>query len=263
MKIDESPFQFMSSATAAEAPHGRSGGGRFAGMDGFLDDMDLSFLSLLNNLQGADKAKARPGTPWEMGMDTLEPDAKHVLAASIRLAGESAKTPPDPSAPAPVSEANPDAEVREALALLESELTPYELDVLKSLAALPGMPAIPSVSLNALMQASGEAGGPEFGKIGVSKGLAALLEKAYKTGQPIRVEMDRGSSIILKIHNGKVSAEFLTADQATALYMKQHLAELRNKMDAKNLPVGTLEYRQDDGRQHQGRRQPQNEQETR
>jgi flagellar hook-length control protein FliK len=67
--------------------------------------------------------------------------------------------------------------------------------------------------------------------------------------------MDNGGAVILKIKDGKVSAEFQATDQASALYLRQQLADLRQRMEAKNLPVGTLNTRQENPNQRRRKQQ--------
>jgi hypothetical protein len=77
----------------------------------------------------------------------------------------------------------------------------------------------------------------------LSDGLSDMIKHGYKTGQPIRLELDANSSLVLRIRNGQVSAEFVAADQGTAMAMQNELNDLRQKMAARNLPVGVIESR--------------------
>lgn len=216
--------------------------------DGFFDESELSFLSLLNTMKQTGGASA----PEQGALDLLDgPVSEEKGAEKVKAATELSKA--SLLQEINITSAQPTSsegelslkEVRKELEALDTDLTKSDVDFLKTISP-PGFPQIQTVPLQNLIPAEEASGEYDFTRMPVSKGLASLLEKAYKTGQPVRVELDSGSSVILKIRQGKVSAEFLTADQATALYMKQHLAELKSRMEAKNLPVGTLDSRKED-----------------
>jgi hypothetical protein len=79
---------------------------------------------------------------------------------------------------------------------------------------------------------------------GLPSGLTATMRqqilKAHQQRQPIRVDVDDAASVILRLGGGRVSAEFMTADPSAALYLQQHLAELRQRMANQQLPVDEL-----------------------
>jgi hypothetical protein len=147
--------------------------------------------------------------------------------------------------------------VKKDLEQMMGDMTPEDVAYLKTINP-NGLPIAPPVPLNQLIPVDDE-GKPQFDKIPASKGLSEILEKAYKTGRPIRVELDNGGSIILKIKAGKVSAEFIATDQANALYLKQQLAELKQRMESKNLPVGQLDARKEGRSKKQQPRQSDSE----
>lgn len=80
-----------------------------------------------------------------------------------------------------------------------------------------------------------------YKSLGVSKGLAGMLEKAYKAQRPLRVDLSETASVILRLgRDGRVSAEFMAADLASDLYFRQNLQELRSRLESKQLPLGDL-----------------------
>ena len=89
---------------------------------------------------------------------------------------------------------------------------------------------------------------------GLSKGLSEALKTAYKSNQSVRIDIDNQASVVLKFSQGKVSAEFLSSEHTMTLYLKQHLDELRQRLAAKNLPVGDVLYKQ----QQQGQQRQEN-----
>lgn len=232
MRIDETPFQRVNLSAGISKVHRVIGAGTDSGLDGF----DLSFIDLLE--WGAESAAT----------ETVKPEEKPPVKSADRAkASEKAEKTEAKSKSAESAAASTDAAdiremVRKELVLLNTDLGANDARYLKE-AVIPGLPMlIGSVPLDQVFPKN-SAGEISYRGFDVSKPLADLIEKGMKTGRPIRVELDRHSSVVLKIKNGQVSAEFLSNDQAAALYIKQELDELRSRLAAKNLPVGTLEYR--------------------
>ncbi|MBY0450834.1 MAG: hypothetical protein K2X01_09455 [Cyanobacteria bacterium] len=89
---------------------------------------------------------------------------------------------------------------------------------------------------------------------GLSKGLSEALKTAYKSNQSVRIDIDNQASVVLKFSQGKVSAEFLSSEHTMTLYLKQHLDELRQRLAAKNLPVGDVLYKQQQQQDQRGQK---------
>lgn len=86
-------------------------------------------------------------------------------------------------------------------------------------------------------------GGGSRGVTGqLSEQMATLVKEASRTGRAIRVPLQNSVEVILKIRHGQVSAEFLTPDASPSL--QQTVAELRQHLASKALPVGTIGVRQ-------------------
>lgn len=240
MKIEETPFQFNGVAgpdarRAARPPQEFS-----------LEDFDLSFLELLNTLPGAPAPVEKAEVP-----ETARPAEK----PKAETRGEPAKVKGHlrlVEAPAaPPAEETPEA-VEEALTLLRRDLSDLDVQYMKQV-VIPGLPIVMgSVPFQSIFPA-GEDGQISYRGFEISPQLDELIREGYKSGRPIRVELDKATAVVLKIRNGQVSAEFMSTDKTMALYMKQELDDLRHRMAMRNLPVGTLEYRDP----HQSRRQPQ------
>ncbi len=230
MKIEETPFQFngvagLDARRAARPPQEFS-----------LEDFDLSFLELLNTLPGAP-------APAEKAEDSKAPAAAQKPKAEAQ--GDPAKIKghlrlvDSPTTPPP--EETPEA-VEEALTLLRHDLSDLDVQYLKQV-VIPGLPIVMgSVPFQSVFPTA-EDGQISYRGFEVSSKLDELIREGYKTGRPIRVELDKATAVVLKIRNGQVSAEFMSTDKTVALYMKQELDDLRHRMAMRNLPVGTLEYR--------------------
>lgn len=241
MKIEETPFQFSNAQGAAPASKTRSA--LQGGADGFLDDTDLSFLSMLNSM-GSLKGAVNKTVLQALDEEQAPAADKEKDPQKTTLRGETTVDTRVASTPTATRESTEAIEEhKKDLAALEDDITLSDIELLKTINPLC-LPIQAPVPLQDLIPVDNE-GKPEFERMAASKGLSQLIEKAYKTGRPVRVELENGSAIILKIKQGKVSAEFLTQDQAQALYLKQQLSDLRNRMEARNLPVGTLDSRQE------------------
>ncbi|MGD9580163.1 MAG: hypothetical protein AB7V50_02220 [Vampirovibrionia bacterium] len=76
-----------------------------------------------------------------------------------------------------------------------------------------------------------------------SKNLSEALQKAYKSNQPIRIEIEKDTSVIIKIDKeGKVSAHFISSDKAMEMLLRDHIYQLRDKLDREGLPYKSLSY---------------------
>ena len=78
----------------------------------------------------------------------------------------------------------------------------------------------------------------------VSKSLMNLIEEAYRTNKPVRIEFDNNVSVILKIgKDGKVNAEFIPGDKAVEQYLRNNIGYLKDKFDEQNLEYGDIIYK--------------------
>lgn len=95
-----------------------------------------------------------------------------------------------------------------------------------------------------------------YKSIGFSSNLQEILEKAYKAQRPVRVNLNDNTFVILRmIKNGQVSAEFIPGNKVDELFLQQNLHELKNRLEAKQLPYGELTVKQ---RQYHQRNKRQN-----
>lgn len=90
-----------------------------------------------------------------------------------------------------------------------------------------------------------------YRSLNFSKGLFNLIDYAYKTQRPIRLDFEGNSSVILKIDNeGKLSAQFISSDMAMEQILKNNIPHLRNRFDSEKIPYKEITYRDSNKRQN-------------
>lgn len=241
MKIEDSPFQF-NGASPVEKLRRNAAQSSF---DLALDELDMSFLELLGSITGSVKPNAAKRDAGSVEQAAETGDAKKEVMAE---ATNATKLSTEKNSSKTGSE-HLNTQVDPDMALIREQLSLLDIQYLKQ-EVIPGLPILMgSVPFNSIFP-QGADGEISYKGFDISPKLAELIEKGYKTGRPIRVELDPNSALVLKIRNGQVSAEFVSADKAAAFVMQQELDELRNRMAARNLPVGTLEYKYQDSRQN-------------
>lgn len=239
MKIEDSPFQF-NGASPVEKLRRNANQSSF---DFALDELDMSFLDLLGSISGSVKKSAT-----EVLAEKTEQTAKKEEAKKAEAASNVSKLPVSKKAAAQDEDFN--THVDRDMTLTKDDLSLLDIQYLKQ-EVIPGLPIlVGSVPFNTIFP-EGADGEISYKGFDLSPKLTELIEKGYKTGRPIRVELDPNSALVLKIRNGQVSAEFVSNDKAAVFVMQQELDDLRNRMAARNLPVGTLEYKYQDPRQNQ------------
>lgn len=233
MKIEETPYGFSNPAIEKIKRSAQ-------GVDALLDDFSLSFLDLLTS--AADQAERTPAVASESSTakakETAKPEEKPTedTADKARLSLVQSVPKTETLQEAAVTRVEKD------MMLLNTELTDVDQQYLKQV-VIPNVPILlGSVPFESVFPVD-ESGNISYQGFEISPKLSELIEKGYKTGRPIRVELDPHSAVVLKIRNGQVSAEFVSADRTAATIMQQELDQLRNRMISKNLPVGSLEYK--------------------
>jgi len=84
-----------------------------------------------------------------------------------------------------------------------------------------------------------------YKSLDVSKSLFELIEHAYNTQRPVRLDFDGNSSVILKIDkDGKLSAQFMSSDKAMEYILKSAIPSLRQKFDNEGLPYKQIAYKE-------------------
>jgi len=99
-----------------------------------------------------------------------------------------------------------------------------------------------------------------YTSLNVSAGLQDALENAYKTQRPIRISLADNADMILHLgRDGRVSAEFLPNDRAAEAFFRQHILDLKNRLDEKELPYNSLSVRNWQDQQQKQQQKQQNE----
>jgi hypothetical protein len=233
-----------------------------ASADFWADSPDLSFLDLLTALP-SENTTPQSALLAEKTVD----DGKKAAEDASKTTTPTEKTPTDNVRRLPVSTqasgsvhhvSDSDGALDDFKMLSASDLSKTDVDYLKQ-AVIPNIPILMgNVPIQNVFPTTPE-GEISYRGFNVSPPLSELIAHGYKTGRPIRVELDSDSAIVLKIRDGRVSAEFVSVEQSAALAMQNEFAELRNRLVARNLPVGTLEARYNPEHQQQQSRQKQQE----
>lgn len=95
-----------------------------------------------------------------------------------------------------------------------------------------------------------------YKSLNVSKTLVNIIDYAYKTQKPVRLDFEGQSSVILKIDTeGKLTAQFLSSDKAMETLLKNSIPQLRSKMDSEGLPYKEISYREQNNKNGQNNQQ--------
>lgn len=87
-------------------------------------------------------------------------------------------------------------------------------------------------------------GAGSYKSVDFSKSLSNLIEYAYKTQKPVRLDFDNNSSVILKIDKqGKLSAEFMSSNAAMENLLKNNIPHLRNRLDSEGIEYNEVLYK--------------------
>ncbi len=91
-----------------------------------------------------------------------------------------------------------------------------------------------------------------YKSVDFSKGLFNLIDQAYKTQKPVRLDFEGKSSVILKIGtDGKITAQFFSSDAAMEQLLKNNLSSLKNKLDEEGIPYKHIGYKEQKNKQDQ------------
>lgn len=77
-----------------------------------------------------------------------------------------------------------------------------------------------------------------------SKSLSSLIDYAFTKQKPVRLDFEGHSSVIIKIDKeGKLSAEFMSADKAMEQILRNTIPNLKTKLDSEGLPYKEVSYK--------------------
>ena len=103
--------------------------------------------------------------------------------------------------------------------------------------------------------AASEAGQISYKSLNLSKDLFNLIEKAYQSQKPIRLDFDGDSSVILRIDaQGRLGAEFMSSDKAMESLLKSSIPNLAHKFDTEEIPYTKIIYK-DNNKKHDKKEQ--------
>ncbi len=89
----------------------------------------------------------------------------------------------------------------------------------------------------------------------VSATLMNVLNDAVKTNQPVRINLDKDVSVVIKIDkDGALSATFIPGDKAVEEYLRQNISLLRQRFNEQELSYRDLSYSRQKQNQEQNRR---------
>lgn len=89
----------------------------------------------------------------------------------------------------------------------------------------------------------------------VSSTLMNALNEAVKSNQPVRINLDKDVSVIIKVDkDGALSATFIPGDKAVEEYLRQNISTLRQIFDEQELSYRDLSYSRQKQNQEQNRR---------
>jgi hypothetical protein len=242
MEPISTPATNGSSATGMGKPnHIRAGALSWEGQD-------LSFMDWLSELGAEEPATAGASAPLQAMARITAEEALQLLS----VANASKLSAPD-SLVSPTSQPNTTADTNwcQTSNFKESSPLDWVFDLLHDPNWIQQLQVIPQAngafmllfpSLQAAGSFFGGSGDSSYRNMAVSQGLEKLLEAAQKSAKPIRIALDDQSAVILKIRQGKVSAEFLSSDPQVALQLANHIHSLRQRLMDKGLPVEQLDY---------------------
>lgn len=82
------------------------------------------------------------------------------------------------------------------------------------------------------------------------KGASRILD-AVKTAvlkdKPIRLDFDNNITLVMRVNDGRINAQFYPNDNIAEQYLKNNISYLKNRFDLEGIPYSNLSY-------HQGRK---------
>ncbi|MEB3244424.1 MAG: hypothetical protein VKJ06_00350 [Vampirovibrionales bacterium] len=171
-------------------------------------------------------------------------------------AAKSAKTSSDEAAEKPAVAKTPSKPTTEPPSALTLNLLAPTLPQSQAQISLQGALTQSINGVNSANAATGVLAAANTGLL--SEKMQTLLAQAQKNGSPIRVDLNDGAQLILRLRQGKVSAEFLSSQPGIlSSTLPLQLEALKQKLLAQDLPVDSLIVRH---QEQQQRQQHQNEQ---
>lgn len=79
--------------------------------------------------------------------------------------------------------------------------------------------------------------------IEVSKTLTDALCKMKNSNQAVRLDFDNNVTVVLKLSEGKLNAQFIPGDRAVEEYLRNNIPYLKQRFDEQNIPYANISYR--------------------
>ena len=87
---------------------------------------------------------------------------------------------------------------------------------------------------------------------GASRILEAVKTAALKN-KPIRLDFDNNITLVMRVNDGKINAQFYPNDNVAEQYLKNNITYLKNRFDLEGIPYSNLSYNQDRRKEQQER----------
>lgn len=233
------------SSSAARVQEGRDGAR-------FLDWLGQSVTQTVTNqlgtttrlgLQDPNAASGDKAAQRHAEWKALDEQAAFNRAQALRPSKTTQDTEPEPSPAAEVSKSEPtdhrpDTQKADDIRLLQKVLEAPQHS-LQVAAPLPVtlQQAVTQQLADSLKGAASSASNAMAHGLALTERMEAWLKQAALTGRPIRVALDDQSALVLRIRQGKVSAEFLMQDAQRLAAVQAQLLQLRQKLQQQDLPV--------------------------
>lgn len=231
----------VSQPTEAEAPVKASAKRR--AYEGLAQTQsDLSFMEMMMTMMStseAGEAMAEEVTPKRTAPETKSSEPKK--EKPVAKVAQPAEVKPASTVETPEARTSSEKDT-DMLSLDASALAPSDIKLLMNWVQNP-----PVTPINTANLPSGIANALPAGTLKTFEASMALqeqLKKAYAGQRPLRVNLDNDAHVILRFaRDGKVSAEFVANSQAADLIYRQQLAELKDRLESKQLAYGELTVR--------------------
>ncbi|MEI7474236.1 MAG: hypothetical protein WCK67_05595 [bacterium] len=101
-----------------------------------------------------------------------------------------------------------------------------------------------------------QSGNISYKSFDFSKSLSSLIEYAFTKQKPVRLDFEGQSSVIIKIDKeGKLTAEFMSADKAMEQILRNTIPNLKSKFEAEGLPYKDISYKDNSSNRQKSRKE--------
>lgn len=141
-----------------------------------------------------------------------------------------------------------------------SNLTKEDVDFIKQSLDNPNMLINPIQNPQINLSVPNQSGQVLQSNLNISKDFFNVIDYAFKSQKPVRLDFEGNSSLILRISTeGKLSAEFISSNEAMKNLIKDGIPRLKDKLDSEGIPYNDIFYRDDNKKQNRNNKQDQKE----